>query len=316
MSDASANQATMKLPGRLRSRRMQVLRERVIVGLLLACASFSILTTGAIIFMLVGESVRFFGLEDVSVAEFLGGLEWAPLLGAEHKFGVWPLINGTMIVTVIAACVSIPLGLVSAIYLSEYAPKRVRSALKPALEILAGIPTVVYGYFALTVITPTLSFLHDGFNTYNAMAAGIAVGIMTLPTVCSLSEDALRAVPRSLRQGAYATGATKFDVSMKIVLPAGLSGVIAAFLLAIARAVGETMIVALAAGGTAVLTADPRDSVQTLTAYMVQIGLGDAPAGGVEYYSIYAVGLVLFVLTMFVTLIGHRIRNRFREEYA
>lgn len=316
MSDEQNIQASMELPGRPRSRRLRSLREKAIVGALLTCGVFSIGTTLAIIYMLVSESIRFFGLDEVTLADFFGSLEWAPLLGAEHKFGIWPLVNGTLLVTVIAACVSIPLGLVSAIYLSEYAPRKVRATLKPALEILAGIPTVVYGYFALTVITPTLTFLHDGFNTYNAAAAGIAVGIMTLPTVCSLSEDALSAVPRSLRQGAYATGATKFDVSLKIVLPAGLSGVIAAFLLAIARAVGETMIVALAAGGTAVITADPRDSAQTLTAYMVQIALGDAPAGGVEYYSIYAVGLVLFVMTMIVTLIGHRIRNKFREEYA
>jgi len=316
MSDEQAIHASMELPGRPRSRRLRALREKAIVGSLLACAAFSILTTLAIIYMLVSESIRFFGLDEVTLLDFFGSLEWAPLLGAEHKFGIWPLINGTLLVTVIAACVSIPLGLVSAVYLSEYAPRKVRATLKPALEILAGIPTVVYGYFALTVITPALSFLHDGFNTYNAMAAGIAVGIMTLPTVSSLSEDALRAVPRSLRQGAYAVGGTKFDVSLKIVLPAGLSGVIAAFLLAIARAVGETMIVALAAGGTAVITADPRDSAQTLTAYMVQIALGDAPAGGVEYYSIYAAGLVLFVLTMIVTLVGHRIRNKFREEYS
>jgi phosphate transport system permease protein len=316
MSDDQTIHASMELPGRPRSRRLRALRERTIVGALLACGAFSIGTTLAIIYMLVSESIRFFGLDEVTLRDFFGSLEWAPLLGAEHKFGVWPLINGTLLVTVIAACVSIPLGLVSAIYLSEYAPRKVRAVLKPALEILAGIPTVVYGYFALTVITPGLMLLNDGFGTYNAAAAGIAVGIMTLPTVSSLSEDALRAVPRSLRQGAYAVGGTKFDVSLKIVLPAGLSGVIAAFLLAIARAVGETMIVALAAGGTAVITADPRDSAQTLTAYMVQIALGDAPAGGVEYYSIYAVGLVLFVMTMLVTLIGHRIRNRFREEYA
>jgi len=306
----------MSLPGRPRSRRLRAVRERFIIGALFACGVFSILTTTAIIVMLVGETTRFFRLPDVSVAEFFTGLEWAPLLGAEHKFGVWPLVNGTLLVTLMASMVSIPLGLITAVYLSEYAPRRVRGVLKPALEILAGIPTVVYGYFALTVITPSLQFLHEGFNSYNAMAAGIAVGIMTLPTVSSLSEDALRAVPKSLRQGAYAAGGTRFDVSLKIVLPAGLSGVVAAFLLAIARAVGETMIVALAAGGTAVLTLDPRDSVQTLTAYMVQIALGDAPAGGVEYYSIYAVGLVLFVMTMAVTLSGHYLRNRFREEYA
>jgi phosphate transport system permease protein len=207
-------------------------------------------------------------------------------------------------------------GLIAAIYLSEYARPRVRAAVKPALEVLAGIPTVVYGYFALTVITP---FLHDHvserFGTFNALGAGIAVGIMILPIVASLSEDALRAVPRSLRDAAFALGGTRFDVSVKVVAPAALSGIMASWLLAITRAIGETMIVALAAGGMAAMTLSPTAEVQTMTAYMVQIFLGDAPATGVEYRSSYAVATVLFVVTLGLTLVGNLILRRFREEY-
>jgi phosphate transport system permease protein len=274
--------------------------------------------------MLASESAHFFGLDEVNFFDFIFGLEWAPLLGSDHKFGVLPLVWGTTLVAIIAACVSIPLGLVSAVYMSEYAPRRVRAFIKPTLEILAGIPTVVYGVFALTIITPAMQWIQleifgvpeaDKIGTFNALSAGIAVGIMTLPTVSSLSEDALSAVPRALRQGAYALGGTRFDVSVKVVVPAALSGVIASFLLAIARAVGETMIVVLAAGGSAAFNG-PLESVQTLTAFMVQIVLGDAPHGTVEYYSIFAVGGVLFVMTMCVTIVGNLIRNRFREEYS
>jgi phosphate transport system permease protein len=236
-------------------------------------------------------------------------------------------VSGTLLVSVIAASFALPIGLISAVYLSEYASPRVRATLKPALEILAGVPTVVYGFFALTVITPLLQkanpFLATfgspdapiAFGNYNAMAAGLATGIMILPIVCSLSEDALRAVPRSLRDGAFALGGTRFDVSVKVVVPAALSGIVAAFLLAISRAVGETMIVALAAGGVAQITANPTAEVQTMTAYMVQIFLGDAPAFGVEYKSSYAVAATLFVMTFVLTMIGQYILRRFREEY-
>jgi phosphate transport system permease protein len=237
------------------------------------------------------------------------------LLGAQKHFGIWPLICGTLLVTGVAMLFALPFGLITAIYLSEYAPRRLRGVIKPVLEILAGIPTVVYGFFALTVITPGLQWLNDGFEIYNVCSAGIAVGIMCLPIVCSLSEDALRAVPRSLREGAYGVGATKFDVSVKVVVPSALSGIVAAFLLAIARAVGETMIVALAAGNMARLTLDPRESAQTMTAYMVQIFLGDASNFGPEYLSSYAVAATLFVMTLGLTLLGHQIRVRFREAY-
>ena len=300
---------------RERSRSVQRAKEWVVFTFLGGCALFTIGVTALIIGVLARESVRFFGLEEVTFADFAFGLEWNPLLGAEKHFGVWPLISGTLLVTGVAALVAIPLGLVTAIYLSEYAPPRVRAVLKPVLEVLAGVPTVVYGFFALTVITPALRAVHGGFEVYNAFSAGVAVGIMCLPIVCSLSEDALQAVPRSLREGAYALGSTKFDVAVKVVTPAALSGVVAAFLLAIARAVGETMIVALAAGNAARLTMDPRDEVQTMTAYMVQIFLGDASNFGPEYLSSYAVAATLFVMTLILTLIGGRVLKRFREAY-
>ena len=310
--------------GRPKSRAIRVLRERLIVGTLALAAGFSILVTTTIVLVLAKETIGFFDFPEVSLSEFFLTTEWNPLLGAEPHFGIWPLISGTLLVTLVAASFALPVGLISAIYLSEYASPRVRATLKPALEILAGIPTVVYGFFALTVLTPALQKLNpilaplgDGFvfGNYNAMSAGLATGIMILPIVCSLSEDALRAVPRSLRDGAFALGGTRFDVSVKVVLPAALSGIVAAFLLAISRAVGETMIVALAAGGIAQITANPAAEVQTMTAYMVQIFLGDAPAFGVEYKSSYAVAATLFVMTFGLTMVGQYILRRFREEY-
>jgi len=278
-------------------------------------SSFSILTTLVIIIVLTTETIRFFRTDEVSFGAFITGLEWNPLLGAEKHFGIWPLVCGTLMVTVVAMLLAIPLGLITAIYLSEYAPRTLRMILKPVLEVLAGVPTVVYGFFALTVITPFLRELYGGFEIYNVFSAGLAVGIMCLPIVCSISEDALQAVPLSLREGAYGLGATKFDVSVKVVTPAALSGIIAAALLAIARAVGETMIVALAAGNLARMIWKPTEQAQTMTAYMVQIFLGDASNFGAEYYSAYAVAATLFVMTFLLTILGHHIRIKFREEY-
>lgn len=262
---------------------------------------------------------------EVSVGDFLGGTEWNPLLGKEKKFGIWPLISGTLLITAIAAVFALPIGLITAIFLSEYAHDRLRNIVKPILEVLAGIPTVVFGFFALTVLTPGLNWMGELYNslfeggvvfdTYNAMAAGLAVGIMILPIVSSLAEDALRSVPKSLRDGAFALGATRLDVSLRVVVPAALSGIMASFLLAITRAVGETMIVALAAGGLAQMAYDPTGPAQTMTAYMVQIFLGDAPATGVEYRSSYAVAAVLFIMTLGLTITGNVVLNRFREEY-
>lgn len=301
---------------KLRSRSALRFRESVIKAMLVLCGVFSLGTTVTIIAVLSVEAIRFFQMDGVSLLEFFTTSQWNPLLGAEKHFGVWSLISGTMLVTAVAMILALPLGLITAIYLSEYAPRRLRAILKPTLEVLAGIPTVVYGFFALTAITPALKMLHDGFNIYNAFSAGIAVGILCLPTVSSLAEDALQAVPRSLREAAYGLGATKFDVSVKVVLPAALSGIVSAFLLAIARAIGETMIVALAAGSMPHLTMDVREEVQTMTGFMVQMALGDVSNFGPEYSSMYAVAATLFVMTFSLTVIGGQVRKRFRETYA
>jgi phosphate transport system permease protein len=304
--------------GRPRSVKIQRGVEWVIHASLCGLTLLSVLTTAAIIVVVVRESLGFFTMDGstVSLWSFFTGTVWSPLLGAQPEYGVLPLVGGTVLVTSIAGLFALPVGLLTAVFLSEYASARTRSVLKAVLEILAGVPTVVYGFFALTFITPyLLQPLSDDFGTYNAMGAGLAVGIMILPIVCSLSEDALRAVPQSLRDGAYALGSTKFDVTARVVVPAGLSGIVAAFLLALTRAIGETMIVALAAGGLAQLTANPSEQVQTMTAYMVQIFLGDAPANGIEYRSSYAVAMTLFAITFVMTWTGALVLKRYREEY-
>lgn len=303
----------IRQPSRRRSRVAVRFRDRCVRGLLLASSALSVFITFTIIFVLVRESIRFFDLDGVRFSDFVGGAKWSPLIGGE--IGVWPLVCGTLLVTGVAMLVALPLGMVTAIYLSEYASRRLRSMLKPTLEVLAGVPTVVYGYFALMVITPGLKFLHEGFNIYNALSAGIAVGILCLPTVCSLAEDALRAVPRSLRDAAYGLGATRFDVATTVVVPAALSGIVSACLLAISRAIGETMIVALAAGATARMTVDPRQEVQTMTGWIVQMCLGDASHQGMGYFSMYAVAAALFLITFSLTVVGNMVRKQFREEY-
>lgn len=291
------------------------LREKGIFFCLIGCGLFSLLITGSIIFVLASETIRFFQFPEVTISNFFLSTEWTPLLGNTKSFGIWALISGTLLVTAIAMILALPLGLITAVYLSEYAPRRVRSTLKPILEILAGIPTVVYGFFALMTITPFLQWCYGGFNVYNAMSAGIAVGILCFPTVCSLAEDALRAVPSSLRDGAFGLGGTRFDATVKVIIPAALSGIISAFLLAIARAIGETMIVALAAGTRAQVTLNPGDEVQTMTGYMVQIAGGDVSNFGIEYYSMYAVAFTLFAITLSLTMIGNHIRKKYRETY-
>jgi phosphate transport system permease protein len=240
---------------------------------------------------------------------------WTPLFQPQ-RFGVLPLLVGSVLIALIASLIAVPLGLGAAIYLSEYSPRRVRDVLKPILEILAGIPTVVYGYFALTFVTPVLRHVIPGLGIFNALSAGIVVGIMILPLIASLSEDAMAAVPRELRQGAYALGSTKLEVATRVVTPAALSGIMASFILAVSRAIGETMAVVLAAGMTPQLTFDPRESVQTMTAYIVQVSLGDTPFGSIEYQSIFAVGLLLFVVTLIMNIFGRWFLNRYREVYA
>ena len=286
--------------------------EEGIKGVMFLCALLSVVVTVGIIVVLVTEAVTFFA--HVPIWDFLFGTRWAPLL-EPRSFGVLPLVGGTLLIVVGSALIGIPIGLASAIFLSEYASARVRSIVKPVLEILAGIPTVVYGYFALTFITPLLRVVFPGTNIFNAASAAVVVGIMVLPMVASLCDDALRAVPDSLRQGAYALGATPFEVSTRVVVPAALSGVVASFVLALSRAVGETMAVTIAAGATPRLTLNPLESIQTMTAYIVQVSLGDTPAGTVEYQTIFAVGTLLFAITLTANLLAIRILRRFREVY-
>ena len=296
----------------LRGRGRSRIEERIVVTALFLCTAVSVFTTVGIVVVLVREAAGFF--LDVSPIEFFTGTRWTPLFRPQ-SFGVLPLLAGSFLVAVGAAVIALPVGLASAIYLSEYAPARVRRIVKPALEILAGIPTVVYGYFALTFITPLLREIWPQTNIFNAASASIVVGIMIIPMVSSLSEDAMSAVPRSLREGAYALGATRFEVATRTVVPAALSGIIASFLLALSRAIGETMAVAIAAGSTPNLTLNPLESVQTMTAYIVQISLGEAPYGSIEYRTIFAVGLTLFLITLLMNLVSAAVLKRFREVY-
>lgn len=304
----SSNQAAKPL---FKNNRSSIMNKAMPVFLFL-CAATSILTMIGIIYTLISESWSFF--QKVPIGDFLGQLRWNPLMEPK-SYGIWPLLTGTLMITFIACLVAIPIGLVSAIYLSEYAPRKVRKIVKPVLEVLAGVPTIVYGYFALTFMTPLLRFLIPDLPVFNALSAGIVVGIMIIPMVSSLSEDAMAAVPKALRDGAYALGATRFEVALKIVLPAAFSGIVAASVLAFSRAIGETMIVTVAAGATPKLTANPLESIQTMTAYIVQVSLGDTPHGSIEYGSIFAVGLTLFVITLILNVIAQKLTKRFREEY-
>lgn len=288
-------------------------REGAIHGILFFCAFVSVFTTLAIIATLLEETVGFF--REVSIVEFLTSTKWTPLFRPQH-FGVLPLLAGTMLVAAGGAVVALPIGLITAISLSEYAPEWLRGIIKAVLEILAGIPTVVLGFFALTFVSPTIvQALFPGTKVFNAASAAIAVGIMIIPLVSSLSEDAMSAVPHSLREGAYALGGTRFEVALRVVVPAALSGITASFILAVSRAIGETMIVALAAGATPNLTWNPLESVQTMTAYIVQVSLGDTPQGSLEFKTIFAVGMALFLMTLAMNVASQYLLNRFREVY-
>ncbi|MGG4033520.1 phosphate ABC transporter permease subunit PstC [Paenibacillus cisolokensis] len=288
------------------------LADTVMPLLLFLCAAVSILTTIGIVVTLLTETYHFF--REIPIFEFLTGRKWSPLI-PPVSYGILPLLSGTLLITVIACVVAIPIGLASAIYLSEYAPSSVRRVVKPILEVLAGVPTIVYGYFALTLVTPLLREIFPQMGVFNALSAGIVVGIMIIPMVCSLSEDAMSAVPRSLRDGAYALGATRLEVALRIVVPAAFSGIVASAVLAFSRAIGETMIVTVAAGSTPKLTANPLESIQTMTAYIVQVSLGDTPRGSLEYGSIFAVGMTLFVITFLLNILAQYVARRFREEY-
>jgi phosphate transport system permease protein len=292
--------------------RFRAAVEMILHVLLLGCAAISIITTVGIVLVLLIESLQFF--REVSVWEFLTGTKWSPLLKPQH-FGILPLFCGTLLVTAGSAIIAIPIGLGTAIFLSEYASHRFRDIAKPLLEILAGIPSVVYGYLAVVFISPLIREVFPTADLFNAANASVVVGFMILPTIVSISEDVLRSVPRSLREGAYALGATKLDVTVRVVVPAAMSGIMASFLLAIARAIGETMAVALAAGATPKMTLNPLESIQTMTAYIVQVSQGDTPAGTTEYHTIFAVGLALFTLTLILNVFAQWILSRVREKY-
>ena len=295
-----------------KQKKMSRIIERIIELSLLACGLLSILTTVGIIGVLVFETIAFF--EEVSVLDFLTDTEWTPLF-ANKRFGVLPLLAGTALISLIAVLIAVPLGLLTAIFLSEYAPDKLRRTLKPILEILAGVPTIVYGYFALLFVTPLLQLLIPSLKPFNALSPGIVMGIMILPLVSSLSEDAMFAVPRSLRDAAYALGSSRLQVAWRVVVPAAFSGITASFVIAISRAIGETMLVTIAAGKKATLTFNPLVAIETMTAYIVQVSLGDTPSGTLEYRTIFAVGMVLFLSTFALNIIGDRMRQRFRERY-
>jgi phosphate transport system permease protein len=297
---------------RVQSTRGRVLREELIRTGLFACSVLSVLTTVGIIFVLVFETIEFF--REVSPWRFLTDTEWTPLF-ADKQFGILVLASATLLTSVIALVVAIPIGVMSAIYLSEFAPARLRRVVKPLLEVLAGVPTVVYGYFALLFVTPLLRVFLPSISGFNALSAGLVMGIMIIPLVVSLSEDAMFAVPQGLRDGAYALGATRVEVATRVVVPAALSGIVASFILAVSRAIGETMVVAIAAGQSPRLTLNPLVPVETMTAYIVQVSLGDTPTGTLEFKTIFAVGMTLFASTLVLNALSYRLVARFRERY-
>jgi len=295
-----------------RKRFLQRVYEGLIERALFGCALFSVLITGGVLSVLLFETLGFF--KEVSLIAFLTDTQWTPLFFEKH-FGILPLLSGTFLVTAIALSVALPIGLVSAIYISEYASDPIRIFVKPTLEILAAVPTIVYGYFALTVVTPQLQRFIPSLSGFNALSPGIVMGIMIVPIIASLSEDALHAVPIGLREGGYALGATRLQVVLRVVLPAAISGVVASFILGVSRAVGETMIVTIAAGLQPRLTLNPLVPIETATAYIAQVSMGDTPHGTLAYRTIFAVGTSLFLLTFVLNIMGFLLRKRFRNLY-
>jgi phosphate transport system permease protein len=287
-------------------------RDRAVELVLLACALVAVFTTLAIVFILVYESAAFF--EHVSIKDFLTDTQWTPLFDDAH-YGIMPLVSGTLTVTFVALLVAIPLGTIIAIYLSEFATHRMRETVKPVLELLGAVPTVVYGYFALLMVTPFLQKLIPDLPGFNMLSAGLVIGLMIVPYVASVSEDAMRAVPRYMREGSYAMGATRLQTALRVVVPGALSGIAAAYILGISRAIGETMVVAIAAGMQPTLTFNPTEPAATITAYIVQVSLGDLPHDSIGYQSIFAAGLVLMLMTLVFNLIGFFLTRRFREAY-
>jgi phosphate transport system permease protein len=309
-----AMQAPVELPisPRLAKNIRRNVKERIIELILMMAALVAVATTFAIVGVLLYESLSFF--KTVSVVEFFTDTEWTPLFEDAH-YGILPLVSGTLTTSAIALAVAVPIGTISAIFLSEFATHKTREIVKPILELLVGVPTVVFGYFALFFVTPLLQTIYPDLPSFNMLGAGIVMGIMIIPYIASLSEDAMRAVPMSMREGSYAMGATRFQTAVKVVTPAAISGIVAAYILAISRAVGETMVVAIAAGQQPNLTFNPLESAATITAYIVQVAMGDLPHGSIGYQSIFAAGLVLMAMTLTFNIIGHWVRKRYRESY-
>ncbi len=303
----------MIFPEGAKKRRRARIVEKGVAALLFICGILSILITVGIVLVLIQETLGFF--REVSVVDFLTDTQWTPLFAEKH-FGILPLLAGTFLTSTIAMSVALPMGLLSAIYLSEYASPVTRGVIKPALELLAGIPTVVYGYFALLLVTPILQIFIPSLAGFSALAPGIVMGLMIVPMVSSLSEDAMHAVPKTLREGAYALGSSKLRTAFRVVVPAALSGIAASFILAVSRAIGETMIVAIAAGQQPRLTLNPMVPIETMTAYIVQVSLGDTPTGTLEYRTIFAVGMMLFLSTFLLNLFSYFLHRRFREVYG
>lgn len=295
-----------------RQRRLQRIRERIIEILLFGAAFSSVAITAGIVGILVVESIPFF--EKVSLREFLTEPLWTPLF-ADARYGIMPLVAGTLVTSVVALLVAVPIGTITAIYLSEYAPHRVRETVKPILELLTAVPTVVFGYFALLLVTPWLQVIFPDLPGFNMLGPGIVIGIMIIPYVSSISEDAMRAVPMHIREGSYAMGATRLQTALRVVVPSALSGIAAAYVLGVSRAIGETMVVAVAAGQQPNLTFNPMEPAATITAFIVQVSLGDLPHGGVGYQSIFAAGLTLMFMTLAFNLAGHFLRRRFWQAY-
>jgi phosphate transport system permease protein len=298
---------------RLKHKATRHLKERLIEFVLMACGLVAVFTTVAITIILVYESIGFFNF--VSVWDFISGTVWTPLF-ENPQYGILPLVSGTLTITAIAMALAVPMGTVIAIYLSEFAPHRVREVIKPALELITAVPTIVFGYFALLFVTPLLqaTILPD-LPGFNMLVPGLVIGVMTIPTIASLSEDAMRAVPMAMREGAYAMGSNRMQVSTKVVMPAAVSGVVAAYVLAAARAIGETMIVAIAAGQNANFSFNPMEAAATLTAYIAQVSMGDLEHGSVGYRSIFAAGLMLLLMTLVLNVAGHFLRRRYRKAY-
>ncbi len=304
--------ADTTVSARLAKRKSRHIRERFIEVLLFLAASVSVAVTVGIVVVLVTESYQFF--QHVSVWDFLTDTQWTPLFDDAH-YGIMVLLSGTLLSSFVALAVAIPLGTIIAIYLSEFAPFSIREVAKPFLELLGGVPTIVYGYFALLYVTPALQYFFPGLPGFNLLSAGLVMGIMIIPYVSSVSEDAMRAVPMAMREGSYAMGATRFQTAIRVVTPAAFSGIAAAYILGISRAVGETMILAVAAGMQPNLTWDPTEPAATITAYIVQVALGDLPHGSIGYQTIFAAGLTLMLLTLFFNVLGHMMKRRYRQAY-